>query len=1480
MTTRNLLAEAITSVVRRKFSSGSAFVRVPEIATPFPLQAVLDDLLELPSLRIAVFIDGEKIKRTDRLTDEVDEANGWRNEPDRDEDLLIIGHLERDRAQSLKSIPKIEDAEVRRELTDLTVREASAKGASQRAQSLLKAVGDLRSALGAHADYCEGFLAGIDQDVYLVGCASLWKVGLLPESGNTDVDLRRLRENQTTITQLKTSDATTIQRLTANLAHAHGPAYEAVRRFARSGRWSELQTLNYEVIRDALKVAKGSDTPGGKSSGQDTSGGGFLGAIRASNTDEDAILEQLQALDEEDAADTVTFGEFESQWDRVAQSGVALLMSDPAMEFPYATAAGSVERIDADEPDPIPGKGVVTWDSLESLVEDLKVLQEGLPFSGPPPSEHLEQILGLRRRLAPYVFDIPREGVRLLMAAKSLRVAASDLVSAWVKLWRSLEEARTLLDDVSELSGLASRLALVDTRLVVQGGDITAILLPLHPAVLEPRVRAAHMFLDNADLSEEFFALVQAELDPSVPMIQVPGEDAIVSIPYADQFRWLPAFRRRSTRHHSPDVVRSLQDIIDRFVNVHPYASLSLRVAVVDPTAESAKQLLKWLANVDPSVRRRVALDVYLTTDSAEVGERLSEAREELVSAEISPSRFTFDIYAIGSLSDLPDKLRRSDRSPHLLCLFDPASVTSVQQSALQPSLGALVNEWQFGISRTKEATPYIRPRSGSSDLVGLFEVQSKLLGAENPFSTQRTPLLTRDMELLLEELGAETSWIVVSQGASALVAPPTIGSLQLLGRTTSGSHISYVYSESPIFVLEPVLAYLQQHALFSADSSKMVDFTLGTIRMALPEGLLGFYKRQGRLSDESVLGRLGLAAVVAYLQDSEAESEQLVVSLDTEGARRWLGLRDGGERRADLLRIRLSGAAFEVEAIEVKARSSSEVWGPAFEEATAEALVQVEAMSHLLHQVLGPVADGDHLTASRREILKRQVFLEALHQWEGIRTTDRAEYRRRIDLLNHLFLDDTTPTVSKRVFLITPNATAPGEDGVSHRDIDGVQVTQLGLDWLRKSLSKHAGPGIEIDPSLLDLFAEELFTPAASSDSADFGSGSDEATDVAEVAKHPPRAVQDPLGVEPSEDDRTEDLGPLTSRLSATFSARGIPFVSILSDEAIIGPSVVQMAVRLKTGSRISQLESQADDIARDAGVASFRVSNSPGRPGHVLIDIPRSNRVIPDVASLTKPLGTDYPALALGAQLDFSPFWEPLDRFPHLLIAGKTGSGKSILVRSILWQLTRLYSADELDLVLIGPKPADYLDFEDAAHFKTPHDFHLSADGALDLLRDIVEVRYPQMNAAFTDYARRALKRGVRVSNLRELLADSRNSGERTSLRPFVVIIDEFVDLLETDPSARKDFEALIGKFSRLFRFIGGSMIAATQRPSAKSITGDIKANFKPLALRVERQVDSQVILGEGGAEHLVGMGDLLYKSDDGLVRLQGYSAIGTYI
>lgn len=1502
MTARGRLAEAIATVVERRLNVGLGYLRIPEIVSPFPMGELLAALSGIEDVRFAVFLDDPDVTPTNKLTTEVYEAIQWRNDPEVTDSLIIVGDLERDRAAGLTIIPTLTASEVRNQLLDQLLADAQTRSASAKTIKLLQSLKYERLSIDLHqlADYAEALAPSFGTSDLDESVSGLWLLKLLPDRASADVDARRLRENAQRVNELRQSDATTIQRLIRQLDSEHTGNYEALRRFASTGRRDYLRGLCLDVVRDALRSARAEgdddedDGPGTdtKTKREQTQ---FLDFARTGRIDEDDFLAQFPEDDEE--PEEVSANGTDLKWQAVPQEQLAPLLRNESSEEPYSASAGSVEVIPADEPDPRPGKGKVTWSSLQAVVEDLRTMEEGLSLERRP-SDMLDTVIRLREVLERFATSIPREGVRLFMVAPSLARTAGELVGAWVAFWQAMEELRAATTEVGELSQIARRISLADTRVVEQGTAITAYLLPLHPIVLEPRVRAASMFRDHPELDQEFFQIVVGAVDPAVPSIKLPVQETNYDLAYSGQSGPLPKYERRAQQFHSPDVVRALQDVVDRFVNAHPYARRSLRVALVDPTAETAKQLLKWLANIDESRRERVAVDVYIQRESAdEMAAKLSEAQEELTSAEIAPSRFSFSIERLGRIEDLHTKIAQSDRSPHMLCLFDPAEVTqnTTPIQNLTPVLGALVNEWEFGARRQRDATPYIRPRTGSSSLHDFLTAQARLLGTDSLGTTERTPLLPEAVLDTLQAVGSYTSWVVVAQGASALVAPPQIGHLELLGRTTSGSHTAYVYSEAPALVLEPVLAYLQQHASLQTDAKGLIRFVMDTIRLALPEGLLGFYKRVGRLSDESVLGRLGLAAVVAHLREASEGQIDLIVSLDTEGARRWLGLREGVARRADLIRFVFNESGCAIEAIEVKARSGSTSWGGSPPEAVLEAVEQVEETRRLLQQIF---IDGseDQLSASRREILKRQVFLEALHQWEPLRHHDPVSYRNQIRALNRLFDQDehqSIPGITRRIFLATPSDERMGDEGVATHTVNDIEVIQLGLGWFRRLLARQPGGTIPLDPELLDMLDLGLDDESSESEA---GTHDDEgARPDASVSADPTSAKEaiihekPPPEIETSPEVAThvittrtvpsEDLRDLLSRLQASFRARGIPYLSVSSDEAVVGPAVVQFPVRLEMGARTNQVESQADDIARDLGVQAFRISNYPGRPGYALAEVPRATRDIPDVTTLVRP-DLPYPALALGAQLDYSPYWDCLDHIPHLLIAGRTGSGKSVLIRSLLWQLTRLYEPEELDLVLIGPKAADYMDFTNAPHFKSRDDIHLRSDGAMDLLRHIVEVRYPQQQAAFNEYAEIAVQSGTRISNLRELLAHAVATGTRMPLRPFVVIIDEFVELLDATPSSRKDFEGLIARFSRLFRYIGGTMIAATQRPSAKSITGDIKANFRPLALRVERAIDSRVILDENGAEQLIGQGDSLYKADEGLVRLQGYSALGTYV
>src|SRR5262249_17402477 len=150
------------------------------------------------------------------------------------------------------------------------------------------------------------------------------------------------------------------------------------------------------------------------------------------------------------------------------------------------------------------------------------------------------------------------------------------------------------------------QLALTDLRVVAHATDITAYMLPLHPVILEPRVRAARLFLQAPYLPADFFELVTSSIDPAMPSINVRVEETSISLGYAGTWNSLPLYSRHPHEADAGDIPRTLQQIMGLFISVHPYAELSLSVAMVDPAPRVAREVFRWLGSRDRVKRARM----------------------------------------------------------------------------------------------------------------------------------------------------------------------------------------------------------------------------------------------------------------------------------------------------------------------------------------------------------------------------------------------------------------------------------------------------------------------------------------------------------------------------------------------------------------------------------------------------------------------------------------------------------------------------------------------------------------------------------------------------------------------------------------------------------------------------------------------------------------------------------------------------------
>ncbi|HEY0837648.1 MAG TPA: DNA translocase FtsK, partial [Azospirillum sp.] len=337
-------------------------------------------------------------------------------------------------------------------------------------------------------------------------------------------------------------------------------------------------------------------------------------------------------------------------------------------------------------------------------------------------------------------------------------------------------------------------------------------------------------------------------------------------------------------------------------------------------------------------------------------------------------------------------------------------------------------------------------------------------------------------------------------------------------------------------------------------------------------------------------------------------------------------------------------------------------------------------------------------------------------------------------------------------------------------------------------------------------------------------------------------------------------------------------------------GPVVTLYELEPAPGTKSSRVIGLADDIARSMSAVSVRVAVVPGR-NVIGIELPNARRetvLLREIfAAEAFERNQGKLVLALGKDIGGGPVCADLARFPHLLVAGTTGSGKSVAINTMILSLLYRLPPDRCRFIMIDPKMLELSVYEGIPHLLTPV--------VTDPKKAVVALKWTVRE--MEDRYRNMSKLGVRnIEGYNARLREARTDGESLTRRvqtgfdpdtgkpifeeqpldlkelPYiVVIVDEMADLMLV---AGKDIEAAIQRLAQMARAAGIHLIMATQRPSVDVITGTIKANFPTrISFQVTSKIDSRTILGEQGAEQLLGQGDMLYMAGGGrITRVHG--------
>ncbi len=329
--------------------------------------------------------------------------------------------------------------------------------------------------------------------------------------------------------------------------------------------------------------------------------------------------------------------------------------------------------------------------------------------------------------------------------------------------------------------------------------------------------------------------------------------------------------------------------------------------------------------------------------------------------------------------------------------------------------------------------------------------------------------------------------------------------------------------------------------------------------------------------------------------------------------------------------------------------------------------------------------------------------------------------------------------------------------------------------------------------------------------------------------------------------EDATAELRSRSQKLSDTLSSFGIEARIV---NVTRGPSITRYEMQLSEGIRISRLYSLQDDIALALGASSVRIAPIPANSA-VGVEVP--NKVVQTVyirdVLTSREMANEKSkvAFAIGKDITGNCIVGDIGKMPHMLIAGTTGSGKSVCINSIIISILYRATPDEVKLIMIDPKMVELGNYNGIPHLLIPvvTDYKKAA-GALNWAVVEMERRYKLLSEAgvkdLVSYNKYAVANGF------------------DKLPQIVIIIDELADLMMT---AAKEVEESVCRIAQKARAAGMHLIVATQRPSADVLTGLMRSNIPSrIAFTVSSQIDSRIILDSGGAEKLIGKGDMLYS------------------
>ena len=1089
----------------------------------------------------------------------------------------------------------------------------------------------------------------------------------------------------------------------------------------------------------------------------------------------------------------------------------------------------------------------------------------------------IEDYIAKRAKLVPSVDLLVTSPLACIVAKEDIRTAATEAIQAYQRLLSHLEDSFAQLrrKSVGGTTLLYNEILSLDLIRIHGEDELVVLLSPLTPLVLWKYVELANLVLDSGrelmESDKDLLADEIADLPEPLLAVHAPGdaEHDSVELAYAERLGSMPLYRP-VTLEASDLSERSLRIAGAKLLALYPPARENLRVALLDPTStRNVSRAIKTL--IQKHELGRSTITIWRTKQQQEI-DTASDAVLDELSAE---GRITVEEFPIGAPTSVSAQVAK--KPVHLLGLSGAKrkNVELIESEGTRlhplslphrlhadPLLGTVTLRPR-SVQPTEDAPPH--PFGYYHNLI------SQLSG--NPYSefslggSQRTTLSDFAPAFPHAQLLVVTADLPDGVSEEALLRLTQ-------GIDLAGDAVFTHHRERIVRGMDALLRRLNYQPT-SGGLQKLLD----RIREVGGEGIFAAVseKSVNGFSATALQGQLGLAVALNWYRENTAGERHMLLSLDSFLARRWLQRREQGERN-DLIGFRqLDDGSVSIDLVEVKSYEST-----TDEDVTeSHAGKQLRSVAKTLYEMLN--RQGDILIDRRRELLRLQVYRE------GLLAKPAALDTTWVGTLNDVLDGTREATISLSLIELAFEENVPLDDrvfpveGAVQHPVEAYPVRRLRLGepdiqrLMEGVLERTTGSAVSVEaqpegtdePASAPVVLEEQVETVVQAESADTSAttpiqGVDSSSETT-VTQAVPAATGHEFGFDLTSDEYAE-VEQTAQAIYRVLQDIGIGLAAPVDPaQADVGPSIVRYKLRLKVGERVTSLQSRARDLMRELATDKEPIIDNLPNTNYVYIDLPRPRPQAalfrPYVESLPVQDGETGLRCPFGVTPDGNVEWFDLTALPHMLVAGSTGSGKTMFLYSLIVGLARLYGPQDVQLLLIDPKETDFVFFNRLKHLRTPEvitDSRQALDALKQLLTEDLEARTARLKETFS--------RDIKSHNARH---------PNNPIAPVVVVIDEFADLADVmDRTERENFDLSMRRLAQRARNVGIHLVLATQRPTADIVNGTLKTNLPcRVSFRLASSVDSRTILDRGGAEHLLGRGDMLVSWNGNLQRLQGF-------